>query len=354
MKFVDEAKITVQAGKGGNGSCSFRREKFIPRGGPDGGNGGEGGSVYLLGDDNLNTLIDFRYTRRFDAQNGDSGHGQNCTGADGVDLILPVPPGTAVYDEDTQELVGEVLENGQRLLIAKGGRRGIGNTFFKSSTNRAPRRTIPGGDGELRNLRLELKVLADVGLLGYPNAGKSTLISAASEARPKIADYPFTTLYPNLGVVRVGPYQSFVMADIPGLIEGASEGAGLGIRFLKHLARTRIVLHLVDICPMDPEVDIVDQMHKLVLELEKYSEELAQRERWLVLNKIDLLSPEEKGNKAAEIQKVFNFKGPTYIISGVTGEGVSVLMQDLYTRLQAIRVEEKAKANPQEWDVMGI
>ncbi len=352
MKFVDEVRITVQAGKGGNGSCSFRREKFIPRGGPDGGNGGDGGTIYLLGHDNLNTLIDYRYTRRFDAQNGQGGMGQNCTGSHGEDLVLLVPPGTAVYDEDTQELLGEVLTNGQKLLVAQGGRHGIGNTFFKSSTNRAPRRVIPGAEGEFRNLRLELKVLADVGLLGYPNAGKSTLISAASEARPKIADYPFTTLYPNLGVVRVGPLQSFVMADIPGVIEGASEGAGLGIRFLKHLARTRIVLHVVDICPMDPDVDVVDQMKKLVLELEKYSQELAQRERWLVFNKIDLLDPEIKKSKILEIKKIFKFKGPTYAISGVTGEGVQKLMGDLNTRLQALHQEEKDK-EAGEWDIMG-
>jgi len=352
MRFVDEARIAVQAGKGGNGSCSFRREKFIPRGGPDGGDGGDGGSIFLLGDDNLNTLIDFRYTRRYDAQNGEGGRGKNCTGAHGDDLILRVPVGTQIYDEDTQELLGEVLEHDQKLLIAKGGRHGIGNTYFKTSTNRAPRKTIPGAEGEFRNLRLELKLLADVGLLGYPNAGKSTLISVVSEARPKIADYPFTTLYPNLGVVRVGPLQSFVMADIPGVIEGAAEGAGLGLRFLKHLARTRVILHMVDICPLDSEIDIVDQMRKLILELEKYSEKYAaahpeeaelliNRERWLVFNKIDLLDPEIKQEKIEEIRKLFNFSGPVYSISGVSGEGVDKLMHDLYTKIKTIQQEEQ-------------
>jgi len=352
MRFVDEAKIAVQAGKGGNGSCSFRREKFIPRGGPDGGDGGDGGSIYLLGDENLNTLIDFRYTRRYDAQNGEGGRGKNCTGAYGEDLILRVPVGTQIYDEDTQELLGEILEPGQKMLVAKGGRHGIGNTYFKTSTNRAPRKTIPGAEGEFRNLKLELKLLADVGLLGYPNAGKSTLISSVSEARPKIADYPFTTLYPNLGVVRVAPLQSFVMADIPGVIEGASEGAGLGLRFLKHLTRTRIILHMVDICPLDQDINIPDQMHKLILELDKYSEKynaehagqnqkLVEIERWLVFNKIDLLSPELRQEKIEEIKNLFNFSGPVYSISGVSREGLDKLMQDLYTRIHTLQLEEQ-------------
>lgn len=349
MKFVDEVKITVTAGKGGNGCCSFRREKYIPRGGPDGGNGGDGGSVYLIGDDNVNTLVDYRYTRSFQAEHGRAGEGKNCTGSKGEDLYLVVPPGTSVFDEDTEELLGEVLVPEEEFLVAEGGRHGVGNTQFKSSTNRAPRKTIPGTPGELRNLRLELKLLADVGLLGYPNAGKSTLISTVSEAKPKVADYPFTTMYPNLGVVRVGPLQSFVMADIPGVIEGASEGAGLGLRFLKHLTRTRIVLHMVDICPPD-DADVADQMEKLVLELEKYSEQLASRERWVVFNKIDLIDEEEAKEIAAEIKTKLKLDCPVYSISAATGAGVERLMGDLNSHLN--QTKQAQQEQTETWDVL--
>ncbi len=291
MKFVDEVSIHVKAGDGGNGLMSFRREKFIEKGGPNGGDGGDGGSIYLEADVNLNTLVDYRYTRRFDAQRGENGGSKDCTGAKGDDLILPVPVGTTVIDANTQEIIGDLTEPGQRLMVAQGGWHGLGNTRFKSSTNRAPRQTTPGKPGEARDLKLELKVLADVGLLGLPNAGKSTFIRAVSAAKPKVADYPFTTLVPNLGVVSVGRYKSFVVADIPGLIEGAAEGAGLGIRFLKHLARTRILLHLVDMAPLD-ESDPADAAEVIVRELGRFSPALTERERWLVLNKMDqILDP---------------------------------------------------------------
>jgi len=283
MKFVDEVSIFVKAGDGGNGMMSFRREKFIEKGGPNGGDGGDGGSVYLEADENLNTLVDYRYTRRFQAQNGQKGGSTDCTGAKGEDLILPVPVGTTVIDAATQEIMGDLTKAGQRLLVAQGGWHGLGNTRFKSSTNRAPRQTTPGKPGDARDLKLELKVLADVGLLGLPNAGKSTFIRSVSAAKPKVADYPFTTLVPNLGVVSVGRYKSFVIADIPGLIEGASEGAGLGIRFLKHLARTRLLLHLVDMAPLDGS-DPADAAEVILHELEKFSPALTQRDRWLVLN----------------------------------------------------------------------
>src|SRR5690554_3365894 len=292
MKFVDEAEITVEAGKGGNGCLSFRREKFIPKGGPDGGDGGDGGSVYLVADSALNTLIDFRFQRRYRAQSGEQGRGSNCTGKAGEDLFVRVPVGTTVVDASTQEVVADIVEEGVQVLVAQGGRRGLGNTRFKSSTNRTPTKTTRGTDGEVRVLQLQLKVLADVGLLGMPNAGKSTLIRAVSAARPKVADYPFTTLVPNLGVVRVNDERSFVMADIPGLIEGASEGAGLGIRFLKHLTRTNILLHVVDVAPYDGS-DPVEDALGIVEELRKFSPTLAERERWLVLNKVDLLTAGE-------------------------------------------------------------
>lgn len=293
MKFVDEVSIHVKAGDGGNGLMSFRREKFIEKGGPNGGDGGDGGSIYLEADVNLNTLVDYRYTRRFDAQRGENGGSKDCTGAKGDDLILPVPVGTTVIDANTQEIIGDLTEPGQRLMVAQGGWNGLGNTRFKSSTNRAPRQTTPGKPGEARDLKLELKVLADVGLLGLPNAGKSTFIRAVSAAKPKVADYPFTTLVPNLGVVSVGRYKSFVVADIPGLIEGAAEGAGLGIRFLKHLARTRILLHLVDMAPLD-ESDPADAAEVIVRELGRFSPALTERERWLVLNKMDQILEDRK------------------------------------------------------------
>ena len=328
MKFVDEVKITLKAGDGGNGCCSFRREKYVPLGGPNGGDAGTGGDIYIQADENMNTLIDYRYKRRFDAERGENGQPKNCTGKNGEDLILQVPVGTQVFDIDSEEMLGEVVKPQQKLLLAKGGERGLGNTRFKSSTNRAPRQTTHGTEGELRNVRMELKLLADVGLLGYPNAGKSTLIRALSSAQPKVADYPFTTLYPQLGVVRVSEYQSFVMADIPGLIEGAADGAGLGIRFLRHLARTRIILHVIDVLPIDGS-DVVQQAQDLVKELEKYSPVLAERERWLVLNKIDLVPEDQRAEHGDEIVKALNWQGPVFVISGQTHLGASQLVQAL-------------------------
>lgn len=343
MKFVDEVKIHITAGKGGNGCLSFRREKYIPRGGPDGGDGGDGGDIYVEADDNINTLVDYRYTRHFKAESGQAGSGKNCTGCRGEDLILKVAPGTIISDEDMQEVIGEVLAPGDKLLVAKGGTNGLGNTRFKSSTNRAPRQITAGELGEERNIKMELRLLADVGLLGYPNAGKSTLITAVSQARPKIADYPFTTMYPNLGVVSLGPGKSFVMADIPGVIEGAAEGAGLGLRFLKHLGRTRIVLHVVDICPLD-DSDVPDQMEKLLLELEKYSPELAGRERWLVFNKIDLLPEDAREELVSGIVKATGYKGPLYKISAITGEGTAELISDLMQRIDTLVGEERVQS----------
>lgn len=334
MKFVDETTITVKAGDGGNGCVSFRREKYIPFGGPDGGDGGDGGSVYLVADRNLNTLVDFRHTRRFEARRGHNGMGRNMTGHKGEDIEVPVPPGTLVYEADTEELIGDLVRDGQRLLVAQGGHHGLGNARFKSSTNRAPRQSTPGTPGEERSLRLELKLLADVGLVGLPNAGKSTLISAVSAARPKVADYPFTTLYPHLGVVRLGPEQSFVIADVPGLIEGAAEGAGLGIRFLKHLARTRLLLHLVDVAPIDPAEDPVRQVRSIEAELKNFDDELVARERWLVLNKIDLLPAEERDRRCREIISKLSWTAPHYPISAVTGEGIDTLIKAVATYLQ--------------------
>ena len=327
MKFIDEATITVKAGDGGNGCVSFRREKFIPFGGPDGGDGGDGGSVWLLGDEGLNTLADFRFQRRFEAERGENGHGRNRTGKSGADLEVPVPVGTQVFDADTGELIGDLIRAGQRLLVAQGGFHGLGNTRYKSATNRAPRQSKPGTPGDLRTLKLELKVLADVGLLGLPNAGKSTLLRQVSAAEPKVADYPFTTLHPQLGVVRVGPTQSFVMADIPGLIEGASEGAGLGIRFLKHLARTRLLLHLVDVAPPDPDLDPLEAVDTVVAELEQYSEELARLPRWLVLNKADLLDDAALAALRERAARKLPEGQPLFAISAATGNGVDSLMQ---------------------------
>jgi len=334
MKFVDEVTITVRGGDGGNGCVSFRREKFAPKGGPDGGDGGDGGSVYLVGDANLNTLVDFRHTRKFRAPNGEAGAGRECTGRSGEDLLIRVPVGCMVHDEETGELIGDLVADGQRLLVAKGGFHGLGNTRFKSSTNRAPRQSTPGKPGEARSLRLELRLLADVGLLGLPNAGKSTLIRAISAARPKVADYPFTTLYPNLGVVSIAPHQSFVVADIPGLIEGAAEGAGLGIRFLKHLARTHLLLHLVDVLPPDGE-DPVESARKIVAELAKFNPELAQRERWLVLNKVDLLPLEQRSAHCKDIVRRLEWTGPVFQISALAGEGTRALCFKMWDYLQA-------------------
>ena len=342
MKFVDEATIRIQAGNGGRGMVSFRREKFIPFGGPDGGDGGDGGSVWLVAKEGLNTLADFRYQRSFKAANGEPGGSADCSGRGGADLEVPVPVGTVVYDVGTEETLGDLAVQGARLCVAKGGDGGLGNQHFKSSTNRTPRKATPGYPGEKRELRLELKLLADVGLLGLPNAGKSTLISVVSAARPRIADYPFTTLHPNLGVVYVGEHQSFVMADIPGVIEGAAEGAGLGIRFLKHLQRTRLLLHLVDIAPPDPEADPVADARTIVAELKKFSPELARRERWLVLNKIDLLPPAEAEKRCKEIVRRLRWKGPVYRISGATRQGTQALCRDVMRRLEELVASEAA------------
>jgi GTPase len=327
MKFVDEARIKVVAGNGGRGCVSFRREKFVPFGGPDGGDGGDGGSVTLRALDGINTLADFRIVRTFRAQNGQPGGGRDMTGRGGEDSLISVPAGTIVRDTETGEQLGDLSKAGMELLVARGGKGGWGNQRFKSSKNRSPRQYGPGLPGESRELELELKVIADVGLLGLPNAGKSTLISVVSAARPKIADYPFTTLYPNLGVVACGNQRSFVMADIPGLIEGAADGAGLGIRFLKHLQRTRVLLHLVDIAPVDPAADPVRDAHSIVGELEKFSADLTTKPRWLVLNKSDLLLPEEATAKAIAIAQALKYSGPAFLISGATRGGTTDLME---------------------------
>lgn len=325
MKFIDEATIKVEAGRGGDGCLSFRREKYIPFGGPNGGDGGDGGSVFLIGDKNLNTLIDFRYKRQFKAQKGYSGEGSECTGKSGEDLYIRVPLGTLVYDQDTEELLGDVTEHQQKLKIAQGGFHGLGNTRFKTSTNRAPRKTTKGTEGEKRTLKLELKVLADVGLLGLPNAGKSTFIRAVSAAKPKVADYPFTTLHPNLGMVRVEVDKSLVIADIPGVIEGAAEGAGLGIQFLKHVMRTKLLLHLIDVKPLDGS-DPVQAANKIAQELEKFSPELAAKPRWLVLNKIDLLSDAEREEVCQDIIKRLNWDAPVFKISALKKIGTQELI----------------------------
>ena len=334
MKFVDEATIEVTAGKGGNGCVSFRREKFVPKGGPDGGDGGDGGSVFLEGDDALNTMIDYRYTRRFRAENGEAGRGRNCSGKSGADLILPVPLGTTVLDDHSGEVLGDIRASGERLLVAQGGFHGLGNTRYKSSVNRAPRQSSPGTEGESRSLKLELKVLADVGLLGLPNAGKSTLIRSVSAATPKVADYPFTTLIPNLGVVKVDAHRSFVVADIPGLIEGASEGAGLGIRFLKHLTRNRVLLHMVDVAPIDGS-NPADAASAVIRELQRFSPTLAARPRWLILNKTDLIDETALATCRAQIVSALSWEGPVYEISAVAQHGTERLCGDLMTYLEA-------------------
>lgn len=340
MKFVDEAPIFVQAGKGGNGCLSFRREKFIAKGGPDGGDGGDGGSVYLEADENLNTLIDYRYQRSFSAQNGEAGRGRNCTGKKGEDLVLKVPVGTSVLDAETGEQIGDLTHSGDRLQVAQGGFHGLGNTRYKSSVNRAPRQTSPGSEGEAKSLRLEMKVLADVGMLGLPNAGKSTFIAAVSAARPKVADYPFTTLVPSLGVVKVQKHRSFVVADIPGLIEGAAEGAGLGIRFLKHLTRCRVLLHLIDVCPIDGASPL-ENARSIIRELENFSPTLADRERWLVLNKSDLLSAEEVDAIKQQLVDELAWQGPVYCISAIGQAGTAELCEQLLAHLESIWLREK-------------
>lgn len=349
MHFVDEADIRVEAGRGGNGVASFRREKYIPFGGPNGGDGGDGGSIYLVADRNINTLVDFRYTRDYKAQNGQAGMGQQKTGRAGQDLMIPVPVGTIVRDVDTQEVIGDLVEQAQKLLVAQGGRHGLGNVHFKSSTNRTPRQFTNGEPGDVRNLSLELSVLADVGLLGLPNAGKSSLITAVSAARPKVANYPFTTLYPNLGVVRISPESSFVIADIPGLIEGASEGAGLGIHFLKHLSRTGLLLHVVDIAPVD-DSDPVESVRIIEQELEKYSLELADKPRWLVLNKTDLLLEDEAQSLCENIVERLAWQGPVFFISAVNRVGTEDLMKQIAYGLEQNRqamVDQKATENAQ-------
>jgi GTP-binding protein len=333
MKFVDEAEITVEAGKGGNGCMSFRREKFIAKGGPNGGDGGDGGSVYLVGDSSLNTLVDFRFQPQYRAQNGQSGQSKNCTGKSGENLVVRVPVGTTIVDANTEELIADISQEGQQILVARGGFHGLGNTRFKSSTNRTPNKTTNGTPGEFRVLQLTLKVLADVGLLGMPNAGKSTLIRAVSSARPKVADYPFTTLVPNLGVVRVSSERSFVMADIPGVIEGASEGAGLGFRFLKHLSRTRLLLHLLDVGPPDGS-DPAEHARKIADELEKFSPTLARKQRWLVLNKLDLVPEEERAALIKRLTKALKWKGRVFSITAISGEGCADMCQAIMTSVE--------------------
>jgi GTPase len=341
MKFVDEAYIDIAAGDGGNGCVSFRHEKYKEFGGPDGGDGGRGGHVFAVADPSLNTLVDYRYSRRHEAKRGQHGMGSDMFGAAGDDITLKMPVGTLICDAETGEVLYELLQPGEVLTIAKGGEGGYGNLRFKSAINRAPRQKTPGHPGERKSLKLELKVLADVGLLGMPNAGKSTFIAAVSNARPKIADYPFTTLHPNLGVVRVGPEQSFVVADVPGLIEGASEGAGLGHQFLRHLQRTRLLLHIVDIAPFDEGVDPVAQAKAIAAELKKYDPELYAKPRWLVLNKLDMVPAEERAARVKDFVKRMRYKGPVYEISALTREGCEGLIRDIYKHIHDRQVEEQ-------------
>ena len=349
MKFFDEARIEVYAGDGGNGAATFRREKFIPKGGPSGGDGGRGGSVYAVADRNLNTLIDYRYTRSFRAERGENGGSRDCYGKGGDDITLRFPVGTVIKDFETGELIADLDEDGKTVLIARGGRGGLGNIHFKSSVNRAPRKKTMGQEGEFRNLHLELKVLADVGLLGMPNAGKSTFIRSVSAAKPKVADYPFTTLAPNLGVVRTSEARSFVIADIPGLIEGAAEGAGLGHQFLRHLQRTHLLLHLVDLAPFDPEADPVADAKAIAEELRKYDEDLYAKPRWLVLNKLDLIPEEERAERVAAFLEAYGPVERHFQISAMKGEGTQALIfaiQDLLDaerdRIEAERAEREA------------
>ena len=345
MKFFDEAKIEVAAGDGGNGVASFRREKFIPFGGPDGGDGGRGGSIYAIADRNLNTLIDYRYTRKFLAQRGENGRGGDCYGAGGNDIVLRVPVGTVILDLDSEQILADLDRDGEKVLIARGGKGGLGNIHFKSSTNRTPRQCTGGEPGEELDLRLELRVLADVGLLGLPNAGKSTLIRAVSAARPKVADYPFTTLPPSLGVVRVAPDKSFVMADVPGLIEGAADGAGLGLRFLKHLQRTRLLLHVVDIAPVDPEADPLRDAQAIVGELLRHDPALAAKPRWLVLNKLDLIPADEREAAIAAFvdayRKATGYDGPCFPIAAISGDGTKPLIHAVQEALEEMTPIER-------------
>ena len=337
MKFVDEVVIDIAAGNGGAGCVSFRREKFIPMGGPDGGDGGRGGDVIALADASLNTLVDYRYAKRHEAPSGEPGRGSDQFGAAGRDVVLRMPVGTIITDLATGQAIGELMQADQRIVLAKGGDGGFGNLHYKSSTNRSPRQKTPGWPGEQRRLRLELRVLADVGLLGMPNAGKSTLIAAISNARPKIADYPFTTLHPNLGVVRAGPSRSFVVADIPGLIEGAAEGAGLGHHFLRHLQRTRLLWHVVDVAPIDPAVDPVRQAKSVLAELRKYDESLYRKPRWLVLNKIDMVAPEQRDDVVRGITRRMRWRGPVFLVSALAREGLKPLVEATWAHVQAAR-----------------
>ena len=348
MKFVDEAYIDIAAGDGGNGCVSFRHEKYKEFGGPDGGDGGRGGHVFALADPSLNTLVDYRYSRRHDAKRGQHGMGSDMFGAAGDDITLKMPVGTLICDAETGEVLYELLEPGEKLMIAKGGEGGYGNLRFKSAINRAPRQKTPGHPGERKSLKLELKVLADVGLLGMPNAGKSTFIAAVSNARPKIADYPFTTLHPNLGVVRVGPEQSFVVADVPGLIEGASEGAGLGHQFLRHLQRTRLLLHIVDLAPFDEGVDPVAQAKAIAAELKKYDPGLYSKPRWLVLNKLDMVPADEREARVQNFVRRMRYKGPVFQISALTREGCEGLIRDIYKHLhtQHLQAQGPVEADP--------
>jgi GTP-binding protein len=354
MKFIDEAIIEVQAGKGGNGVAAFRREKFIPKGGPSGGDGGRGGSIYAVADRNINTLIDFRYARLHRAKNGEQGQGSDRYGAGAPDIVLRMPVGTIITDLDSGEALYDLSRHGQRVVLAKGGDGGLGNLHFKSSVNRAPRQCTPGAEGEQRRLRLELKVLADVGLLGLPNAGKSTLVAASSNARPKIADYPFTTLHPQLGVVRTAPSKSFVMADIPGLIEGAAEGAGLGHQFLRHIQRTRVLLHVIDLAPMDQTSGEDEAIGKalaksaktLVEELGRFDKALLDKPRWLVLNKADMLTDDQQQIRCKALQKALRWKGPVYLISAMTREGLNGLLFDLQAFVDARQPGEPVDEQP--------
>ncbi len=346
MKFIDEVRIDVTAGDGGNGAVSFRREKFIPKGGPDGGDGGRGGSIWVVADRNVNTLVEFRFTRHYRARNGEGGRGADCYGRGADDILLRVPVGTVVREEESGLLLADMSQDGQRALVAKGGNGGLGNLHFKTSTNRAPRQSTKGEEGEAKRLHMELKVLADVGLLGMPNAGKSTFIRSISAARPKVADYPFTTLHPNLGVVRVDHERSFVVADIPGLIEGAAEGAGLGHQFLRHLARTRLLLHIVDLAPFSPEVDPVREAHAIVEELRKYDEidqpvdPLAEKPRWLLLNKTDLIDESERAERIEQFIRDFGWSGPVFAISAINGDGCKELVYAIMDHVDATRAAE--------------
>ena len=348
MKFVDEAKITVSAGAGGNGCLSFRREKYIPFGGPDGGDGGDGGDLYLIADKQVNTLIDFRYQRHFKAERGESGRGKLCSGARGEDLVIKVPIGTEAWDDDTDELIGDLTKAGDKLLVAKGGWHGLGNARYKSSTNRAPRQTSNGTEGEERRLRLEMKLLADIGLLGLPNAGKSTFIRQVSAAQPKVANYPFTTLYPNLGVVTMKDVRSFVIADVPGLVEGAAEGAGLGIQFLRHLTRTRLLLHMVDMAPADVKQDPVESVLTINKELEHYSDALGSQDQWLVLNKMDLVPEDIREELCQEVLERLDWQGKVFRVSGQSGEGCDDLCEQIMDYLDDLKEAEQTKLESEQ------